>query len=75
MGKAAKRKVVGRLRKELIACLEPDDPANLPRIRDIGEELNQLGGRQLMYSVADSLPREYQRTVDVAWHGIGGWIS
>lgn len=70
---ARQEESIAQLREELLSLLEPDDPADLPQIRTIGEKLNQEGGFSLMYRVADSLPREYQRTVDVTWHRIGEW--
>ena len=73
IGAPQPEKTVEQLRDELLGWLKPDNPDDLPQIRTIREELNQKGGFQLMYRVADSLPKQYQRTVDVTWHGIGEW--
>lgn len=44
-----------------------------PRVRELGEELNKLGGLSLMSFVCESMPYYDVRLLEVAWHGIGMW--
>lgn len=46
---------------------------NKPRVREIGVHLYQLGGEDLMFSVADQIPKYDQRELEFAWDGIGQW--
>jgi hypothetical protein len=48
---------------------------NKPRVREIGEKLNKLGGYNLMLWVAYQVPQHDQRELECAWHGIGEWES
>lgn len=43
------------------------------KAQQIGHSLNKLGGGDLMYAIADKIPRRYQRDLDYAWDGIGSW--
>ncbi len=43
------------------------------RTREIGQQLNRLGGWNLMSWVADKIPKYDQRELEVAWDGIGKW--
>ncbi len=44
-----------------------------PRVRELGEELNKIGGLNLMSYVCESMPYYDVRLLEVAWHGIGDW--
>jgi hypothetical protein len=48
---------------------------NKPRVREIGEKLNKLGGYDLMLWVAYQVPQHDQRELECAWHEIGEWQS
>jgi hypothetical protein len=46
----------------------------LPEVIAIGEELDRIGGFDLMQAVASEIPYIDQRELDYAWDGIGGWL-
>lgn len=46
------------------------------RTREIGDELNKIGGFDLMLAVCDRVSmveRESRRSLELAWDGIGSW--
>jgi hypothetical protein len=65
------------LRRELIRVSWEGGHKNLARLRDIGEQLFELGGAPLMQSVAcdyGELSREGNREIlSIHWDGIGDW--
>ncbi|MFG2553270.1 hypothetical protein [Streptomyces sp. NPDC048581] len=50
-----------------------------PRTRQIGDELDRIGGmtemRRVHAMVVDQLGRHYSRELEVAWDGIGKWLG
>lgn len=46
---------------------------NIERIKEIGQELNRIGGHSLMSSVCEMVPAEDRSELDCAWDGIGIW--
>jgi len=65
------------LRRELIRNSWEGGHKNLARVRQIGEELFELGGAPLMQTVAydyGELSREENRELlSIHWDGIGDW--
>lgn len=58
----------------------PSDPARSPflehnkeRVRELGEELNKIGGYPLMLSIHQSLPAHDALELQFAWDGVGEW--
>lgn len=58
----------------------PSDPARSPfleqnkeRVRQLGEQLNKIGGYPLMLSAYQSLPECDALELQFAWDGIGEW--
>jgi hypothetical protein len=47
---------------------------DLAEVIAIGEELNSIGGIDLMQAVASEIPHIDQRELDYAWDGIGEWL-
>ena len=46
-----------------------------PDVQRIGRDLNDWGGTALMFAIAEIIPKGFQRELDYAWDGIGGWKS
>ena len=46
---------------------------NLDRVRQLGRQLLEIGGEALMYRVAESVPPDDIRELEMAWDGIGMW--
>ena len=42
-------------------------------VRRMGARLDEIGGHELMYQVAEMMPRHSQRDIDMAFNGIGEW--
>ena len=45
------------------------------RVREIGQRIHELGGFSFMQMAAQQIPRIDLRDLEVAWHGIGEWLS
>lgn len=46
-----------------------------PRVRELGERLNELGGFVAMALACQAVPSLDQRELDYAWNGIGTWMA
>ena len=42
-------------------------------VKEIGWELHKKGGFNLMYAIAELIPKCEQRLLDHLWHGVGDW--
>lgn len=61
--------------KSSLQSLIKNPSKNQAKIKDIGEELNSIGGFQCMqdfYAFCDLSPG-YGASVQIAWNGIGEW--
>jgi hypothetical protein len=52
---------------------------NLPRVKEIGQKLNQIGGINLMRLVGSKLSsplyNDDHNELNYAWNGIGEWLA
>jgi hypothetical protein len=54
------------------------DRANRKKIRDIGKQLNEIGGMSLMRQVGEAFARanpRHARKLETTWSGIGFWLG
>lgn len=52
---------------------KPFQRDNKPRVRELGQLLEEIGGHELMCDVRDQLPEEGQKDLEYVWRHIGEW--
>lgn len=70
---------VDTLTRELASVIGPGfDTSVVPRVREIGDELNRVGGMQLMMDVsmkASAINPRVRSFLGKWWDGIGEWVD
>ena len=59
--------------RRLLVDLGEDNICTSPAVKEIGKELNRIGGMDAMHAGLRLIPPSQQRVFDIAFDGIGDW--